>query len=230
MIRNYIVLLLLLIVPIAILTFFYFILSGLVSETGESYFDDTALIQVLVFQLFGGSLVMYLIHNDLFTAHRMRMYTLPFNQTMYAFSIMLCGAAYSISLGFILMAYAQFVLGVVWENWAWVLLHIALIAVLSIIVSLILTFSVKKQKLAERLNELYGVGYVVLAGMFFPMPDHAFFEFMGSYGNPLTLSIMSVHAMDASNSGEAWRYTSILLAAIVLLFIIMLLAGRRRIR
>lgn len=228
MIRNYIVLLLLLFVPIILITFFSFILSGVVTETGEPLVHVNTMQMVLVFQLFGGSIVMYLIYNDLFTENKMRMYALPFNQTMYAFSIMICGAIYSVLLGVILMIYAKFVLGVVWENWVWTIYIISLLAILSIIVCLLFTFSVKNYKLAERLSEVYGVGFVVLAGFFFPMPKHAVFEFLGSYGNPLALSIGAVHEMGRSNNGEAWLQANILLGAIMISFPVLLILGRRR--
>lgn len=229
MLRNYIVLLLLLVVPIILLTVFYVILSGDVAPSGNTYFSETALVQVLVFQLFGGSIVMYLIHHDFITSHRMRIYSLPFSQTMYAFSIMVCGALFSMLLGILLMMYAQWVLGMDWGNWAWMIFIIALLAVLSIIVCLIFTFSVKNYTLAERLNEVYGVGFVLLGGFFFPMPENAFFQFMGTYGNPLTLSIGAVREMQQSRFGEAWLQANILLAAIGVLFALMVVLGRRRI-
>ncbi|PWU69609.1 multidrug ABC transporter permease [Gracilibacillus dipsosauri] len=228
MARNYIVLLLLLVIPIILITIFSFILSESVTETGVPYHYQNALTMVLVFQLFAGAIVMYLIDHDLFKENRMRIYTLPFNQRMYAFSIMICGAGYSILLGVLLMIYTQFVLGIIWANWAWMIYIISLMAILSIIVCLIFTFSVKKYKIAERLSELYGVGFVVLAGLFFPMPENIFFDFFGTYGNPLTLSIMSINEMGQSNTGKAWFQANILLVAIVLLFIVMLNLGRRR--
>lgn len=228
MIRNYIVLLLLLVVPIVLVTVFSYILSGIVTETGVPLNHENTMEMLLVFQLFGGSIVIYLIHNDLFAENKMRIYALPFNQTLYAFSIMLCGAIFSILLGVILMVYSKLVLGVIWENWVWTIYIISLLAVLSIIVYLILMFSVKNFKVAERLSEVYGVGCVVLAGFFFPMPKNVFFEFFGTYGNPLTLSIGAVRQMGLSNAQEAWFQANILLGSIVILFIVMLILGRRR--
>lgn len=228
MARNYIVMLLLLGVPIIILTIFSVILSGNLTETGEPYINETATIMVLNFQLFGGSIVMTYIYTDFFTENKIRIYSLPFNKTMYAFSIMACGTVFSILLGVILMAYTQFVLEVVWKNWLWTIYIISLMSVLSSIVCLIFTFSVKDFKIAERLSEIYGVGFIVLAGLFFPMPKNEFFDFMGSYGNPLTLSIGAVYEMGRSNVGEAWFLSNILLAAIVILFVVMIAVGRRR--
>ena len=228
MLRNYIVLLLLLIVPILILTLFSIILSGAATDSGELYLSGPAVSLVLCFQLFGGSTVMYMIHYELFTEHRMRMQLLPFNRTMYAFSIMLCGVLYSVMLGVILMAFTQFVLGVIWHNWLWSVYLITLMALLSSIVCLIFMLTVTNYKIAERLSEVYGLGFIVLAGLFFPMPDHDFFRFMGSYGNPLTLSTLAIQEMSLNNIAEAWLLANILLAVIVVLFIVMIVVGRRR--
>ncbi|RJE90270.1 multidrug ABC transporter permease [Paenibacillus sp. 1011MAR3C5] len=228
--RNYIVLILLLLVPIVLLTFFSLILSGMKTEDGTPYSDYNALTMVLVFQLFGGTTVMHFIHIDLFTVNRMRMFALPFNKTMYAFSIMMCGTLFSVVLGILLMTYSQFVLGVAWHSWGWVIYLISLMSLLSSIVCVIFASLVKNYKLAERLSEIYGVGFVLLAGLFFPMPKNGLFDFLGSYGNPLTLAIRSVTDRSRGNLSEAWFQANILLAAIVILFIVMLVAGRRRMR
>lgn len=229
LVRNYIVLILLLLVPIVLLTFFSFVLSGMRAEDGTPYSDRNALMLVLVFQLFGGSTVMHYIHNDLFTVNRIRMYAVPFNRTMYAFSIMMSGTLFSIILGVLLMTYSQWVLGVTWHSWGWLIYLISLMSVLSSIVCVIFTCLVKNFKLAERLSEIYGVGFVLLAGLFFPMPKNGLFDFLGSYGNPLTLAIGSVTERSQGNLSEAWFNANILLAAIIVLFIVMVIAGRRRI-
>ncbi len=229
MLRAYIVLLLLLVVPIILITLFAIILSGIVvAETGQPAIHGTAMIQVLVFQLFGGSIVMAYIQSDLFSPSRIRFYLLPFNVTMYAFSILLCGTVFSILLGIVLMIYSQFVLGIIWLNWAWSIFIIIVMAVLSSVVYLIITFSVKKHSTAEWLSVIYGVGLVVLAGLFFPMPDNAFFQFMGSYGNPLTLAIMSIEAMNGADAGKAWFCAGILMSIMGFLLVLMLILGRRR--
>ena len=230
MLRNYLVLLLLLIVPIAILTVFNFVLSDAIGASGEPLMENQSIMMVLLFQLFSGAIVMEYINQDFFTSFRKRLYMIPFNKTMYGFSILLLGTVFSTMLGVILMLYTHFVLGVTWDSWLWAIYLIILMAVLSNVVCLIFTFSVNKFSTAERLSEVYGVGFVLLAGLFFPLPDNAFFNFMSSYGNPLTLSVNSIDDMSNSNVGEAWFQANILLAAIAVLFIVMLILGRRRIQ
>jgi len=230
MLRDYITLLLLLVVPIALITFFAFILDGVTTETGEPLINQNAMMMVLVFQMFGGSVVMTYIHSDFFTVRKQRIYSLPFNQTLYAFSIMVCGTVYSILIGIVLMAFSQFVLGADFGNWLWAIYIIFLMALLSSIVCLIFTFAVDNFKIAERLSEVYGVGFVLLAGLLFPMPENAFFDFVNNYVNPVTLSAESVHNMNQSNVGEAWFQANILLIASGLLFIVMLILGKRKMR
>lgn len=228
--RNYIVLLLLLVVPMVLLTLFSFILAGSVTDEGVPYMKQPAVTMVFCFQLFAGSIVMSYIYEDFFRDRRMRIDLVPFNKTIYAFSIMMCGTVYSILLGVILMAFTQFVLGVGWDNWPWTIFLVALMSVLSSIICLIFTFSVKNFKIAERLSEVYGVGFIVLAGLFFPLPSNPFFDFMASYGNPLGLSTMSLDRMENGIVGEAWLHASILLAATGILFVLMLTLGRRRLQ
>ncbi|MFA1819852.1 ABC transporter permease [Virgibacillus oceani] len=230
MIREYITLLLLFVVPIVLLTVFYFILQGVTTETGEPVFNEHAVLMVLVFQLFGGSLVMHYIQSDFFTGIKQRIYLLPFNQTLYAFSIMVCGVVYSLLLGIVLMTFSQLVLGADWGNWPWAVYMIFLMSLLSSIVCLIFTFSVNNFKVAERLSEVYGVGFVLLAGLLFPVPENAFFEFVNSYANPLTLSAESIYNMNQSSLGEAWFQSNILLIASVVLFIVLLILGKRKMR
>lgn len=230
MLRDYVTLLILLGVPIVLLTVFYFILEDAPGVDGFSLMENQSVMLVLTFQLFGGAIVMQHISTDFFTAFKKRLYMIPFNKTMYGFSILTGGTLFSVLLGIILMIFTHFLFDVSWGNWFWAIYIIILMAVLSSIVCLICTFSVKKFSVAERLSEVYGVGFVLLSGVLFPMPDNAFFDFMSSHGNPLTLSIMSINEMKASDAKEALFTSNILLGAVVVLFIVMLILGRRKIK
>ncbi len=230
MVREYITLLLLLVVPIVLLTVFSFVLEGVTTETGEPLINEQNVIFVLVFQMFGGALAMAYIHTDFFTERKQRIYALPFNQTLYAFSIMVCGIVYSVLLGIVLMTFSEFVFGADWGNWLWAIYIIFLLALLSNIVCLIFTFSVNNFKIAERLSEVYGVGFVILAGLIFPVPENDFFVFVNTYVNPITLAADAIYGMNQSHAGEAWFRSNILLIASGVLFIVMLILGKRKIR
>ncbi|WP_413377140.1 ABC transporter permease [Alkalihalobacillus sp. 1P02AB] len=230
LLRDYISLLLLLIVPLVLITVFAFIFNDITTETGVPVINESAILMTLAFQFFGGAVVMAYIHPDFFSERKERIQVLPFNRSMYAFSISMCGTLYSIMLGLILVIYSELVLGVDWGSWLWALFVISLMAILSSIICLIFVFSVKSYKIAERLSEVYGVGFIVLAGLFFPMPDHAFFTFVNTYINPLVLSAEAIWYQQMGNGSEAWFNVLILIGAIIVTFMIMFLIGRRKIK
>ncbi|QQK74838.1 ABC transporter permease [Salicibibacter cibarius] len=225
--RAWIVLLILFGVPLVLVTIFSIIL-GDVEEAGTMLRDEINVMMVLAFQLFGGSVVMNYINDDFFTKRRYRIQLLPLNTSVYGFTIMLVGTLYSIILGAILASYTALLWDVDWGNIAWSIFIIALMATLSSIVCLIFTFSVKKFNIAERLSEVYGIGAILLAGLIFPMPDHAVINWVNDYLNPITLSYDAIDAYRNTNLGDAWMNAGLLGGLIVITFITMLLIGRRR--
>lgn len=228
MMRDYITMLLLFIVPVVLITFFLFILGDSEQQAGVPAMDEMTITMVLVFQLFGGAIVMSLIHVDFFSERRYRIQSLPINTSLYGFMIMLAGTLYSIILGLLLMVYTIVIWDVNWGNIAWSLLVIGLMAILSSVICLVFTFSVKNFKIAERLSEVYGIGAVILAGLFFPMPDVAVIHWINDYVNPLTLAATAIDHFKAANFLEAWTNAGILAGFIIVFFVIMLATGRRR--
>lgn len=228
--RDYITMLLLLFVPLVLITVFSIILGDAEQGQGNSVpvMDEMTVLMVLTFQLFGGAIVMSMIYTDFFTERRYRIQSLPINTSLYGFTIMLTGTLYSILLGILLMTYTIVVWDVNWGNIVWSLTVIALMAILSSVICLVFTFSVKSFNIAERLSEVYGIGAVLLAGLIFPMPDHAVINWVNEYVNPLTLAYGAIDAFRAANGVEAWTNAGILSGLIIVFFIIMLTTGRRK--
>ncbi|SDJ23338.1 ABC transporter permease [Natribacillus halophilus] len=227
LIRAWVVLLLLFVVPFVLVTLLS-IIMGDAEEGGLLLRNEINVMMVLAFQLFGGSVAMNYIHQDFFTERRYRIQSLPMNTTLYGFTTMLIGTLYSIILGALLAGYTVLVWNVDWGNIAWSIFIIALMATLSSIVCLIFTFSVKKFNIAERLSEVYGVGAILIAGLIFPMPDHAVINWVNEYINPIMLAYEAIDAYRNANVGDAWMNAGLLGGLIVITFVIMLLLGRRR--
>lgn len=226
--KNWIVLLLLFVVPIVLITVFGMSLNGVTNEHGEAVIHKTLISLTLVFQLFGGSMAMSYVYYELFTEHRFRLLTLPLSLTLYAFSLISISTVFSIVLGAALVLYSLFVFDVAWGNFLWILLVITCMATLSSIICLIFTFSVKNFKIAERLSEIYGIGAVALAGLFFPLPDLAVIQWVNDYLNPLTLAQAAVFEQVDEQYGKAWLCIALLLGQIAVTFFLMLAQGRRR--
>jgi ABC-2 type transport system permease protein len=63
----------------------------------------------------------------------------------------------------------------------------------------------------------------------FPLPDHRLFEFMSSYGNPVTLGKMAILEMLADGGqGKAYLSILLLLALTVICMMISAWLGRRK--
>ncbi|GAE28780.1 ABC transporter permease [Alkalihalobacillus hemicellulosilyticus] len=226
--RDFMTILLLLLLPMVILTVFSFILPDVPGERGFPIMEETAMYMIVGFQLFGGCIAMAYIYLDFFTERRHRIQTLPMNHTVYAFTIMLIGTIFSVILGIILMVFSQFALGVNWSHPLWSIVIISLMSLLSSIVCLILVFSVNNYKLAERLSEVYGLGAFLMAGLFFPMPDLVIIEWFNQYVNPLTISYAAIFEYNGVFENDVIFHVLLLIGYIVVLFAIMLALGRRR--
>lgn len=228
--KDYIALLLLLILPIALISVLAISFGDSVDKNGTPLIQSIAITMVLSFQLFGGGLVMNLIHVDLFKERRYRMQTLPIDHSLYGFSITVVGTLFSFILGVILMGYSSFVFDVNWGNLLWVTFVIGLIATLSSIVCLIFTFTMKNFSVAERLTDVYGIGSILLliAGMFLPMPDYAVIEWINDFVNPLSITQSAILDHKAGDMQNAWLNVAILAGWIIGTFLVMLPLGRRR--
>ncbi|MCK0471753.1 ABC transporter permease [Halalkalibacter sp. APA_J-10(15)] len=226
--RDYMTMMLLLLLPMVILTVFSFILPDVPGERGFPIMEETAMYMIVGFQLFGGAIVMSYIYMDFFTERRHRIQTLPMNHTLYGYTIMLLGTILSVLLGVILMVFSQYALGVNWSHPLWSIVIISLMAILSSIVCLIFTFTVRNFKIAERLSEVYGLGAFLMAGLFFPMPDHVIIDWFNQYVNPLTISYVAIFDYNGVFEQEVIFQVLLLLGYIVVLFAIMLALGRRR--
>ncbi|GAK14387.1 ABC transporter permease [Geomicrobium sp. JCM 19039] len=225
--RDWLTMLLLLVIPIVLVTVFSIVL-GDAPGSDTLLRNETVVLLVLAFQLFGGAVTMNYVHGDLFSEYKYRLRSLPMNTTLYAFTIMLAGILYSIVLGAILIGYTTFIWDVNWGNFAWSMLVITLMSALSSILCLVFTFSVRNFKIAERISEIYGVGLILLAGMFFPMPDNSLIHGFNEYVNPITLAYSSIDNMRSGLTTEAIVDSGLLFGIIVLVSIALFLIGRRR--
>ncbi|TSB45328.1 ABC transporter permease [Alkalicoccobacillus porphyridii] len=228
--RDYIGLLLLFVLPILLIFVFSLILVDMESE-GVRIIETTAISMVLAFQLFGGSFPMGYIQEDLFSDRKWRLKSLPINTALYAFSVLLAGTIFSILQGMVIVFITHFAFGVDWGSFFWALLVIALLSVISSLVCTICALISPNFKIAERLTEVFGVGSIILAGMFFSLPDNTFFNFMGTYGNPLSLAQTAIfERMNDGNSSEVQIALFTLTAAIIVCFLIMVTLGRKKIQ
>lgn len=230
MLRQPIGLLLLVVLPLIIISVVGVVLSGELSGVeGVPGLDWTAVSTIMAVQFFGGTYLMSFVNDDLLRTRRWRMLAIPMNVAIFSTSHILACTLFSVIQGAVLVGFTKWVFGVEWGHLGWVFLVLLVFSVLSQFVHLVLLLSVRSFRLAERLSEVLGIGFILLTGVMFPLPDNDFFQFMSSYGNPVGLGQIAIfERLEGGSQAEAFLAVSLLMAASILLLIISVWLGRRK--
>lgn len=230
MMRSWLAHLLLIAVPLCVISVLGLVLRGTTNaQYGVPGLDWISVGLVISFQLFGGSYTIAYFKDDFFSPRRWRLAALPMDVGTYGISLLLASALTSVFQGLVLVLFTQWVYGVTWGPIGWVMLVLLVMSLQSQLASLVFTLSANSYKLAERLSEVYGIGSMVFAGMIFTLPDTPFFQFMSTYGNPVSLGMSAVFGMtDGSPAGRIALSVGLLLAAAAAFAAVALLLGRRR--
>ncbi|MCW3490183.1 ABC transporter permease [Dethiobacter alkaliphilus] len=221
--------------PIVLITILGIVAGDAIdSNLGVPVMDSIAFTMVLAFQLFGGSYTMELIKQDLFSERKWRMHALPGSIQGYAFSVVVSCTLFSALQGFLLVLFTQWVYGVFWGNLGTIFVMLLGISLLSQLVCLVIVMSVKEYSMAERLSEVYGLGSIAIAGIWFRIPERLLdiwlINFLHSYGNPVSLGMNIVYGFisPAVDVQRAYLSLGILFAAIAVLALVAMYAGRRK--
>ncbi len=230
MLRNYVGFAILLLTPIALITLLGFLADDAVNEQlGILVKAEVAFTIIFAFQLFGGFYTMEYIKEDLLSSSRWRMYSLPIEIQWHAVSILLTSTIFNILQGYVIILYTQFMYSIDWGNHFFILLTLTAVALFSQLVFLNLVLGIKKYKTADRLGTTYGIAVLVVAGVWFPLPDNLVFNFLSTYGNPLSLGEnMAYASMAGGNLEKGIISIGILLVSSIILLITSSYLGKRR--
>lgn len=230
MTRSFIAIILLIIVPIALISVLGLV-SGYIShsEHGRPPMDWLAVSFVLSFQLFGGAYTISYLKEDLLSPRKWRIYSLPIQVDTYSYSIVIASTIFNMLFGLFNILFTSFVYGVQWGNLFWVLVVLLAISLLTQIVCFIFVLAFRSSKLAERMSEVYGIGSMIFAGMMFNLPEGSFFNFMSTYGNPVSLGQNAIFGMiDGADLSFILLSIGLLFGASLLLLPVAHLLGKRR--
>lgn len=230
LIREPIGQLLLVVLPLIIISVIGSVITGPAKGMGGvPSMDGMTTITIFTVQFFGGTYLMSLLNDDLLQTRKWRMYSLPINVTLYSSSLILACALFSTLQGFVMVLFTKWVFGVEWGPLGWVLLVLAVFSLFAQFIHLTLVLSIKSFKLSERISEIIGLGLLVLTGLMFPLPDHAFFEWMSDYGNPVMLGQSAVIGMlPKGEAANAFLSLALLAGVTVVFMIVSILLGRRK--
>ena len=232
MIRGYLGLVLLVVVPMLLISVISLVSAYMHTATYNGVtlrgMDYAAVSFVLAFQLFGASYTMNFFQDDLLGERKWRLHSLPLNVQAYGISIVATSTLFNALQGLALILFTHWVFDVHWGSFGWALVVLATLAFFSQIVGLILILTLKSLKAAERASEVIGIGSMVLAGLVFPLPQGAPFEFLSTYGNPVSLGATAIFGMAYGSGAQAWISFGGLLAVSAALALWAAPLGRRK--
>ena len=229
--REYVTLFILLILPILLITIIGLIAERMPDFEGAPFtgMDYIAVSYVFAFQLFGGAYTMEYFKQDLLSERRWRIFALPHPVSTHAIGLTVAATLFSISQGLVMIVFTSLAYDVAWGNAGVVVLTLAAVALLSQLVHLILILLVRGASIAERLAEVYGFGSFVLAGLLISLPDNALFDFLGTWGNPISLAQNVIFGqIDGMFDGDPGLSLAILYVAAFVAVVIAVALGRRK--
>ena len=228
--RSYLAMALLVLTPLGLISVIGLV-SGQIGASGEGRtgMDWIAASFVIGFQTIGGSYTLHYFHEDLFRPFKWRMRSLPLRIDAYGYSLLLASTLFSAFQGLVLILFTDWVYGANWGPLPWVMLVVLTVSFLSQLVCLLLVLTARRFKTAERLSEVYGLGSMLLAGIMFPLPNTPFFDFLSTYGNPISLGMNAIFAMaHETDKAPAYVFLGLLLAATAICAGAAALLGRKR--
>ncbi len=188
LLRNYLGMAILLLLPIALITVLGFVADDAVSDTlGIPIKDEVAITMVFSFLMFGGFFTMEYVKEDLMSSMKWRMYSLPYQAHQHTFSILISCTLFNVLQSFVIVIYTLFVYDVSWGNLGFVLLTIFTVSTVVQLVFVNFVLGVKNYKTAERLGTGFGLVSIMLSEVWFPLPKGAVFHFFSTYSNPFSL-------------------------------------------
>jgi ABC-2 type transport system permease protein len=229
MLRGYLAHVILMGLPLALITILGLVAGNAVdSRIDIPFMDIIAITQVFAFQFFGGFYTMEFIKSDLIESTKWRLYSLPYSAHEHAFSIILSTSIFNMLQGLVIIIFTHYVYDVYWGNMVIVMLTLLAISILSQLVFLNCALGIKNYKTAERAGTAYGLISITLGGVWFTMPDIEILNFIITYINPFSLGVGSTHAVILGNMEEALLNIGILIIEAVIMGVIAIYIGRRK--
>ncbi|WP_367565750.1 hypothetical protein [Lacrimispora sp.] len=186
---------------------------------------------VLMFQLLGGGYLLHYFTHDLLGTRKWRLRAAPCPVHNHIFAGITACTIFTVLQGLFIVAATAIFLDAYWGNWAVTALSIMLVSIIAQLVNIVLLLIIKNADITGFLSWAVGYGMTALAGVFFALPDNAFFAFMQKYGTPVALAKTAI--MESGKWGSMEYYVTplaftILLAYIVCLAALAVILGRRK--
>lgn len=185
---------------------------------------------MILFQLNGGLMLLDYLNHDFLQTMKWRLRSTPFPTYTLVFAAVGACTVFSFLQGVLIVAITALFLGAYWGNLLVTCLVILMVSLTSQLLIMTMFFLVRSTSITETLSWVISLTMVFMGGGLFPMPQNAFFTFMGRYGTPYALARTAIVAagMLETSAVDLWIGLGGLAGLIAVLAAVVVVLGRRK--
>ena len=183
----------LIVLPVFLIGFFNFIYSGSVIETGiqDSSIQLITVLTIgfaLTFQIYGASISFENLGNDFFSPMRDRLLSTPTEPRRIVISNLCTGIVVSSLQTLAILGFSAWILHARLTALPAILCLLLLSIIVNHLVGTSMLMLFRSVKTANTVLSVYGALVPMTIGLYFPLPDNAFFSILRSYLTPMALA------------------------------------------
>ena len=183
----------LIVLPVFLIGFFNFIYSGSVIETGiqDSSIQLTTVLTIgfsLTFQIYGASISFENLGKDFFSPMRDRLLSTPTEPRKIVISNLYTGIVVSSLQTLAILGFSASILHARLTPLPVILAILLLSIIVNHLVGTSMLMLFRSVKTANTVLSVYGALVPMTIGLYFPLPDNAFFSILRSYLTPMALA------------------------------------------
>ncbi|MGH0053923.1 MAG: hypothetical protein ACQ5SW_11080 [Sphaerochaetaceae bacterium] len=209
--------------PLILILFFDYLYKNIDLDTGlgmggQSQITTLAIGFALTFQIYGSALSFESLAADLYTPMHDRIFSSPVEIRSLVLSILVSSTLVSFSQTVIILAFSALILGATFSGLPLVLLVLLVSVIFNQLLGTVLLLRAGGVKVANLVTTIYGSIVPMTIGLYFPLPQTAFFRILRTYGTPMSLANTASLAVMPGDMARSSICILLLLALILLLF------------
>jgi ABC-2 type transport system permease protein len=179
--------------PLILIFFFDYLYKNISIETGmgmggQSRITALAIGFALTFQIYGSVISFETLAEDLYSPMHDRIFASPVEIRSIILSILVSSTVVSFLQTSILLVFSSIILGASFPSLLLVLLVLLVSVVFNQLFGTVLLFLTGGVKTANMVTTIYGSIVPMTVGLYFPLPQTAFFRILRLYGTPMGLA------------------------------------------
>jgi len=197
----------LIVLPVILIAFFNFIYrdNGLISDINGNASPFITVLTIgfaLTFQIYGGVISYETIGTDFYSPMQGRLLASPKEPRSLILSIISTSILVSFMQTLVVLLFSIFVLDAVIPSILVVLAVMIVSIIVNQLIGTVIILSTGKVKTATAVMTVYAIIAPMIAGLYFPLPDNAFFDLMKKYLTPMALANTAIFGAMEKDPGK----------------------------